>query len=166
MIRRAFFPLPSMTAARNTTPGAPAGSAAPAGGAFGCRGCAKLALIAVTLCLTAPDLSAQETVAVSLPSGLVVNYLDRIDESPTWRYRYIAPALDEESVDFTAVAQDMEVLCATHALPQLQHDGWSPERIIVSLMSEKLDFGVMSPEVRQFFESYRVEDNLCIWEVF
>lgn len=166
MIRRAFFPLPSMTAARNTTPGAPAGSAAPAGGAFGCRGCAKLVLIAVTLCLTAPDLSAQETVAVSLPSGLVVNYLDRIDESPTWRYRYIAPALDEESVDFTAVAQDMEVLCATHALPQLQHDGWSPERIIVSLMSEKLDFGVMSPEVRQFFESYRVEDNLCIWEVF
>ncbi|ETA52900.2 hypothetical protein P279_06165 [Rhodobacteraceae bacterium PD-2] len=116
--------------------------------------------------MTAPDLSAQETAAVALPSGLVVNYLDRIDESPTWRYRYIAPALDEDAVDFAAVAEDMEVLCATHALPQLQHDGRSPERIIVSLMSEKLDFGVMSPEVRQFFESYRVEDNLCIWEVF
>ena len=161
-----------LDAARNNTPGAPGGIAAPAGGAFGCRGCANSTLAIATsivlsvLTLWPQALPAQEDAEVMLPSGLAVTYLDRIDESPVWRYRYVAPALNEDTVDFEAVAEDMAVLCATHALPQLQHDGQSAERIIVSLMSEKLDFGVMSPEVRQFFESYSIEDNLCIWEVF
>jgi hypothetical protein len=128
-------------------------------------GIAVAGLLALASLLPAPAL-AQEDAGFDLPSGLAARYLDRIDESPVWRYRYVAPALAGESVDFDTVSGDMEVLCATHALPQLRHEAHSPSRIIVTLMSEKADFGVMSPDVRQFFESYSVEDDLCIWEVF
>lgn len=184
MIRRGFQAPDQSPTLKNNTPGAPAGTAAPAGGAFGCRGCANsgrtglsltastayptalAALSVLALSLWPGVLPAQDEEILTLPSGLTVSYLDRIDESPTWRYRYVTPVLGGDGVDFNAVAEDMAALCTSHALPQLQHDGQTPERIIVALMSEKLDFGVMSPEVRQFFESYSVEDNLCIWEVF
>jgi hypothetical protein len=33
-------------------------------------------------------------------------------------------------------------------------------------MSEPTDFGVMDPSVMQFFESYTIENGLCIWEAF
>lgn len=180
MTLRPILPLLRREAAKNTTPGAPAGSAAPAGGAFGCRGCAYgrpfgiLQPLALTLLLAAPAaVAAQdgtqaeaEAQRLETPSGLAVAYLDRIDESPVWRYRYVAPALSGESVDFASVSEDMALLCSTHALPQLQHEAAQPERIIVTLMSEEADFGVMSPGVRQFFESYSIEGDLCIWEVF
>lgn len=163
-MRRTLPSLRHTRADKVNTPGAPGGIAAPAGGPFGGRGCHKtlLTLIVVTLA-AAPAIAGEPE---TLPSGLEASFHDRIDESPTWRYRYVVPGLAGGEVEFASVAGDMERLCTDHALPQLLDENRQPERIVVTLMSEPVDFGAISPETRQFFESYRIEDGLCIWEVF
>lgn len=145
------------------TPGAPGEFAAPAGGPFGGRGCHNT-LLAIVIALAAiPALAGDQVV---LASGLEVRFHDRIDEAPTWRYRYVMPALSGGGLEFATVASDMERLCAEHALPQLLEEDRHPRRIVVTLMAEPVDFGAISPGTRQFFESYSIEDGLCIWEVF
>lgn len=154
---------------RYTVPGAPGTMAAPAGGAgvFGrlCRGCFNLAaatLIAVPLIAETPV-----PLTLQLPvSGLPVTLFDEIDEVPTYRFRYLVPALATGEIDYEAMASDMEGLCQSDALPRLMTAGAVPERIIVTLMAEPVEFGVMTPEIPQFFESYLVQDGLCIWEAF
>ncbi|KUF12037.1 hypothetical protein AVJ23_05535 [Pseudoponticoccus marisrubri] len=89
-----------------------------------------------------------------------------LEEGTTYRFRYIAPAIAEEGVDFLAVAGDMEALCTTQALPYLARQGHDAERVVITLMQEPVDFGVMSPGVTQFFESYEVREGRCIWEAF
>lgn len=141
--------------------GAPWADAAPVGGAGAvsrlCRGC-LLALVALD-CATGP--LAAETLPAS---GLEVEYFDMIDEAPTFRARYLAPDLTDPSIEYFALADDMALLCQQEALPRVA--GQAPERIVVSLMSAPVEFGVMAPEIRQFFESFRVEGGLCIWEAF
>jgi hypothetical protein len=38
--------------------------------------------------------------------------------------------------------------------------------VVISLMQSPVDFGVMTPDVVQFFESFTIENDLCIWEAF
>lgn len=157
-----------------------------------CRGCNK-ALLSAAICITlatvsplvaqtggsitdrsitggtdnAPSGAGAETGPVSgLASGLTVTHHDMIDESPTYRMRYVAPGLADSAVEYQDVAADMEVLCATHALPYLRQAGHAPDRIVIAWMSAPVAFGVMTPEIRQFFESFAVQGDLCIWEAF
>lgn len=148
---------------RYTAAGAPDAIAAPAGGAgvFGrlCRGCFNFTLITL--------ISALPLRAEILPlSGLEFAFHDEIDEAPTYRMRYVVPALSGDAVDFDAMADDMAQLCEADALPRLTEQGYEPFRVVVTLMAEPVEFGVMTPEIRQFFESYTVENGLCIWEAF
>jgi hypothetical protein len=145
----------------STAHGAPWAGAAPVGGAGAvsrlCRGC--VIFLAALACTGAPV--ASETLPAS---GLEVDFFDMIDEAPTFRARYVAPDLTDPSVEYFALADDMALLCQQEALPRLA--AREPERIVVSLMSAPVEFGVMTPEIRQFFESFRVEGGLCIWEAF
>ena len=152
---------------RYTAAGAPDAIAAPAGGAgvFGrlCWGCFNFTLMTGLFTLVA----ALPLRAEVLPlSGLEFAFHDEIDEAPTFRMRYVVPALSAAEIDFDAMADDMAQLCATDALPRLAEQGANPYRVVVTLMAEPVEFGVMTPEIRQFFESYTVEDGLCIWEAF
>jgi len=89
-----------------------------------------------------------------------------IDEAPTFRMRYLVPSLADTAVEYDAVASEMETLCQSHALDYLARAGHKPDRVVIAWMSAPVDFGVMTPEIRQFFESFRVEGARCIWEAF
>ena len=41
-----------------------------------------------------------------------------------------------------------------------------PQQIIITFMSAEVPFGDAAPDVVQFFESFRVENGACVWEVF
>ncbi|MBP0481133.1 DUF6497 family protein [Sagittula salina] len=151
--------------------GAPDAIAAPAGGAdvFGrpCRGCVRISLhktLNATLLVCA--LSAPAGAGTLAFSGLDYAWHDEIAEAPTYRLRYVTPGLADDSVNYTAVSDDMAALCQSDALPRLAGQGATPQRVVITLMAEPVDFGVMTPGVRQFFESYAIEDGLCIWEAF
>lgn len=148
---------------RNTSPGAPGCDAAPAGGArLGCRGC-------LSFCFALLVSSAPIAAQVDLPSGQKVEMFDHIADEGlpgTYRVRYLAPEIGQDGRGYVEVADDMAVLCETRALPKLVAEGNAPERIVVTLMSAPVEFGVMTPDVTQFFESYSIENGLCIWEAF
>ena len=44
--------------------------------------------------------------------------------------------------------------------------GPAPEQIVISLSDRAVPFGESAPDVVQFFESYRIENDICVWEMF
>lgn len=117
------------------------------------------------------SLAQAETVAV--PSGQEITYYDTIQDRPgvaglTYRFRFIAPAIAREggTVGIDVAAGDMDFLCETFAVPRLPVSGPRPSQVIISLSDRPVEFGIPTPEVTQFFEAYRIEDEICIWEGF
>ncbi len=146
----------------NTSLGAPGILAAPAGGPYGGRGCALLTAFAITFMPVVTR--AQEPVDV--PSGLNVVFHDWLDDQGAHRFRFVAPEIGPGGKDFSDVLDDMAFLCDKFVLPQLEIQGLSATQVVISLMQEPVDFGELQPETTQYFESYSVENGLCIWEVF
>ncbi len=146
--------------------GAPGIFAAPAGGPFGGRGCTLLIALSTTLfmALGAANASAEEPVEV--PSGLDVVFHDWLDDQGAHRFRFIAPEIGQGGKQFDDVVDDMAHLCDQFVLPQLEIQELQASQVVISLMAEPVDFGEMAPGVTQFFESYSVENGLCIWELF
>ncbi|TNF17723.1 MAG: acetolactate synthase [Rhodobacteraceae bacterium] len=107
---------------------------------------------------------------VTVPSGQPVYLLEYVDETATedaiFRARYVAPELAEMSEALETVLDDMEHLCNRQAIPNVLAAGLAPARIVVSLSAEPLGLGVIAPEVAQVFESYSLQDNTCIWELY
>ncbi|WP_305971494.1 MULTISPECIES: DUF6497 family protein [unclassified Mameliella] len=164
-----------MIRSRVSAPGVPGALAAPVGGAASiarrCRGCRPFfAQILTLLALGGPLHAQDETVPVLrdiLPtSGLEFTYHDVVAEPPLWRVRYVVPALDSAELSFEEVAGDIELLCTQDALRRVIEAGGEPATIVITLMSEPVDFGVMTPDVTQFFESFFIQSDLCIWEAF
>lgn len=162
-----------MSTARDKVKAARGGTcrrAAPAGGAWKRgRGCHLfLGAFIPALILSAPALADGER--LSVPSGQPVYLLEYVDETATedaiFRARYVAPDLAEMSDAFETVLDDMEHLCNKQAIPNVTAAGLSPARIVVSLSAEPLDLGVIAPEVVQVFESYTLQDDTCIWELY
>ena len=99
-----------------------------------------------------------------MPSGQPVELYDvMVDEDGTTRWRFLAPEV--RSLDSAAVLDDMQALCETFVLPSLDGEE-EGERIIVSLMDIPVEFGKITPEARQHFEVYTLENGTCIWEMF
>lgn len=156
-----------MTASRNMALGAPGVLAAPVGGAAGvntrwCRGC-RLMLSLIAGLMGAVPVGAQQILPTS---GLEIGYHDIIADPPVWRVRYVAPELATDGLPYIDVAGDMEILCTQDALARITQNGDTPSRIVITLMTEPVEFGVMTPGVTQFFESFSVDGGLCIWEAF
>ncbi|MGP6085831.1 DUF6497 family protein [Antarctobacter jejuensis] len=149
-------------------PGALGGLAALVGGAAGyarwCQSCPPI-LVGLISLIAVPTFAAAEGQVLPATS-LDFTAFDIVSEPPVYRVRYLAPGLADTAVSYVDVAEDMEHLCAQDALPRLVEQGAAPERIVVTLMAEPVEFGAMSPGIRQFFESYAVQDGLCIWESF
>ncbi|MDA7425883.1 DUF6497 family protein [Thalassococcus lentus] len=146
------------------TPAAARGNAAPAGGARKRgRGC----ILSILMALVGSAALAEK---MDVPSGLDVQFHDMIHnemgDGLTYRFRFVAPDIGKPGHDFMSVNTDMEFLCTEYALPRVSNIGPQPSRIVVTFMQEPVEFGVANPEVVQFFESYSIENDLCIWEVF
>lgn len=113
-----------------------------------------------------------ETPPFAVPSGQKVVLQEvLLDETPgaLWaRFRFLAPAIarDGGTVGYGQAGLDMDHLCAALALDYLKQHGLSPARVVISLSDRAVDFGAQAPEATQFFETYRPEGGLCIWEEF
>lgn len=110
---------------------------------------------------------------IVVPSGQDITYHDTIQNQPgtsglTYRFRFIAPSIEREagSIGIETAAEDMDYLCSTFALSRLPKGGPVPKQIIISLSDRPVEFGSPTPEATQFFEAYRVEGGVCIWEGF
>lgn len=110
---------------------------------------------------------------IVVPSGQLVTLQDVIWNAPgpfglVARFRFVAPAIarEEAAVDFATASADMLHLCEAYALLRVADLGPVPSQIIISLASAPVPFGQPAPDVTQFFEAYRVENQTCIWEQF
>ncbi|MFN4171962.1 MAG: DUF6497 family protein [Pseudorhodobacter sp.] len=111
--------------------------------------------------------------AIPVPSGQEVTLLDVIWNEPgpeglTTRFRFLAPAISQEdgSVDFELAVEDMAHLCQNYALPRVEDNVPVPQQIIITLSDRPVAFGETAPDATQFFEAYRIEEGLCIWEIY
>ncbi|MBA4351683.1 MAG: acetolactate synthase [Rhodobacter sp.] len=109
---------------------------------------------------------------IEVPSGQEITLQDVIWNAPgpdglALRFRFLAPGIAPGGgVDFDTAAADMQHLCDTYALPRIADQGPHPEQVIISLSDVAVAFGEAAPEATQFFESFRIEDGVCVWEIF
>lgn len=106
---------------------------------------------------------------VEVPSGRTLSLIDVITNAPgpagaAARFRFLAPGLAPEDVE--AAAADMQVVCDSFALERTDGMVPEPQQIIITFMSAEVPFGEAAPDVVQFFESFRIENGTCLWEVF
>ncbi len=142
-----------------------------------------LARIAVMAAILAGSAAAQEAGAelvvepgdgarIEVPSGQEITLQDVIWNAPgpdglALRFRFLAPGIAPGGgVAFETASADMQHLCDRYALPRIADQGPHPEQVIISLSDVAVPFGEAAPEATQFFESYRIEDGVCVWEMF
>lgn len=106
---------------------------------------------------------------VEVPSGRELSLIDVITNAPgpsgaAARFRFLAPGLTAEEVEGSMA--DMQAACDTFALPRTDGMVPAPQQIIITFMSAAVPFGEPAPDVVQFFESFRIENGACVWEVF
>ena len=104
-----------------------------------------------------------------MPSGRALTLVDVITNAPgpagaAARFRFLAPDLSSE--DAEVAAEDMQVVCDSFARERTEGMVPAPQQIIITFMASEVPFGEPAPEVVQFFESYRIENGTCVWEVF
>jgi hypothetical protein len=135
--------------------------------------CRALTLRAMLLSALAAVAGCQEETGdgpkVEVPSGRTLSLIDVITNAPgpegaAARFRFLAPGLTSEDAD--AAAADMQVVCDSFALERTDGMVPEPQQIIISFASAEVPFGEAAPDVVQFFESFRIEDGACVWEVF
>jgi Family of unknown function (DUF6497) len=119
------------------------------------------------------DLAATgEDVQIPVPSGQVVTLQDVIWNVPgpeglALRFRFVAPEIAEGGrVDFDMAVNDIKALCQDYAVSRVSNFGPVPQQIIISLSEKPTPFGESAPDVKQFFEAFRIEDGTCIWELY
>ena len=115
---------------------------------------------------------AGEGLRVEVPSGQEVTLQDVIWNAPgpegmALRFRFVAPGIGPEGgVDVETASGDMQFLCDSFAISRIAEGGPQPEQVIISLSDVPVVFGEAAPEAVQFFESYRIENGQCLWEMF
>lgn len=142
-----------------------------------------LACMAVMAAVQAGSAAAQEAgvelvvepgdgTRIEVPSGQEITLQDVIWNAPgpdglALRFRFLAPGIAPGGgVDFDMAAADMQHLCDSYAVPRIADQGPHPDQVIISLSDVAVPFGEAAPEATQFFESFRIEEGVCVWEMF
>ena len=107
--------------------------------------------------------------AVAVPSGRALSLIDIVTNAPgpagaTARFRFLAPGLSRDEAE--TAAADMQALCDGYAIQRIDGMVPAPQQIVISFAGAAVPFGEAAPDVVQFFESYRIENGACVWEVF
>nr|WP_275393924.1 DUF6497 family protein [Aliiroseovarius sp. Z3] len=135
---------------------------------------------AAALTLSAPAAAGstealfEEGMRINVPSGQEVTFLDVIEGEDSAvgtaiRVRFLAPRISRENGDleFVQAEGDMATLCQDYVLPQMLTTGVAmPAQIIIVLSDRVVEHGMTDPDATQFFEAYRPEDGMCVWEGF
>ncbi len=111
--------------------------------------------------------------AITLPSGLVVKEIETLLEPSgvptqsvdTIRLRYVAEMLAQDDVwPFERIEGDFAQLCHSFGLKRRATSAPNAAHVIVSIASEPVGFGESVPQIIQYFDSYALVDDACIWE--
>ncbi len=123
-------------------------------------------------CVASIALAQEELpITVEAPSGFDVTLHEVLFEEQPYTgetmivIRIEAPAIGSRVLAANLQA-DMEWACETWGLPRVETLASPTDQIVVELMEELIPRGQPAPETRQFFETYRPENGLCIWELF
>lgn len=97
------------------------------------------------------------------PEGRYLQEVLREEDPLVLRYRFVMPELDRLTPE--AVLTEMERICTEEIVPYLDAENRAAT-IVVSFAEAETVFGEHDPEIRQQFDSYRVEEDRCIWKMF
>ena len=130
---------------------------------------ALAALFAVLAAAGGCEKAAPAADAIPVPSGRDVRLIEVVTNAPgpagaTARFRFLAPGLALS--DAEAVTDDLQALCDNYAISRVDGMVPEPQQIIISLAGAEVPFGQPTPDVVQFFESFRPDSGTCIWEPF
>tara|TARA_R110000787_G_scaffold162600_1_gene276011 strand:- start:30 stop:407 length:378 start_codon:yes stop_codon:yes gene_type:complete len=115
-------------------------------------------------------LAATTAQAVDVPSGQPVELqevlVDQVSGETWLRFRFIAPqiARDTGAIDSVQAGPDMAFLCDTVAAPYIAQYELTGDVIVISMSDRRAEFGAADPDMTQFFELFRLNNNTCIWE--
>ena len=120
---------------------------------------------AVLGAVLATSVAAADTIEV--PSGQPLSFLEFISENDgdLVRFRFLTPQIGA-GYDYMTVMPDFQALCDAQVMPVLDQNGLAPSQIVLSMSAQDIPFGEDNPDVLQFFEIFRPENGLCIWEEF
>ena len=115
----------------------------------------------ISMALATPALGAGDV----LPSGLMAGAPDIVVDASALRMRYvIAEIADTDSYPFDLLEADFQWLCDQFGVAAHAQSAPDAPAIIISFAAQPLAFGETAPNVVQYFEAFRVEDDACIWE--
>ncbi|MFV2033886.1 MAG: DUF6497 family protein [Halocynthiibacter sp.] len=116
---------------------------------------------------------AGQTGLISVPSGQDVRFQEviwgqRSAGGLAVRFRFLAPEIARSGgrISFDEAVGDMQDLCDNYALRRISELGPRPAQIIISLSDRPVPFAEPDPGVTQYFEAYRIENTVCVWEGF
>ncbi|SPF75673.1 hypothetical protein ALP8811_00666 [Aliiroseovarius pelagivivens] len=151
-------------------------------GYLGPRGLTGVAAAAATLALslTVPTTCAAsqedwfDGTPLEVPSGQTVTLLevrqqDGNQEGSALHVRFLAPEISRNTgrIAFSQAEEDMAVICQDYVLPHLSKiTDTEPEQIVIVLADRWVEFGVSDMDATQFFEAFRPEDGVCVWDGF
>jgi len=124
--------------------------------------------IASVFCLTVPFAVA----AQDMPSGQSVTLhevlVDTVNGENWLRFRFIAPSINKDvgGLAYDSAFEDIEHLCTEIAVPYIAKYDLKSDLVVVSMADQKTKFGETNPDATQFFEAFRVQNDICIWEAF
>lgn len=133
--------------------------------------CAAL-LALPSLAQEGPQVMEGAGVVVTLQSGHEAVLQDVIwnvpgPEGMTLRFRFVSEAVAPGGgLGFEAASEDLQQLCDSFALPRVAEFGPKPAQIVISISDRPVPFGEAAPDAVQYFESFRIEDGACQWEMF
>ena len=122
--------------------------------------------IASVFCLTVPFVVA----AQDMPSGQSVTLhevlVDTVSGENWLRFRFIAPSINKDmgGVAYDSAFEDIQHLCTEIVVPYIAEYDLKSDLVVVSIADQKNEFGETNPQTTQFFEAFRVKNNICIWE--
>lgn len=122
--------------------------------------------IASLFSLTVPFVVA----AKNMPSGQSVTLrevlVDTVDGENWLRFRFVAPSINKDTggVAYDNAFEDIQHLCTEIVVPYIAEYDLNSDLVVVSIADQKNEFGETNPETTQFFEAFRVKNNICIWE--
>ncbi|MBU2993914.1 DUF6497 family protein [Octadecabacter sp. 1_MG-2023] len=104
---------------------------------------------------------------IQVPSGQALSFLEFISEmdGDIVRFRFLAPQIGD-AFTYMDVANDFQVVCDEQVMPVLGANGLEPRQIVLSMSAMDIPFGEDNPDVLQFFEIFRPENDTCIWEEY
>lgn len=117
----------------------------------------------------APISALGEVVA---PSGQIVTLQEVLTEQNPWSgetqivVRLLAPMIADDSLSDDLIRSDMEWACGVWGQSAASQPDRKVEWVVIEMMAATASRGTATPDIRRFYETYRLDGDLCIWELF